>query len=176
MGNNRTCSWPVKNCYCVSPARFNRKNKTKLTGTKAFSPKRALFRDTEFQSFGNLWNPCKRLPSSLRSTQTVLSPRPGPPPQLRPVWCLVPRQVVSADGVAVTPLLNLHICMELQGLSECGMNNMDAAQNGSPAAEKDDVSLRRLRVWAATGLPAVFHPAVKYLCSKNRSFMDTNNQ
>lgn len=147
------------------------KTKQNLQGLRPLVQRGLCSETQSFRALGISGIPVnKRLPSSLRSAQTVLSPRPGPRPQLRTVWCLVPRQAVSADGVAVTPLLNLHICMELQGLSECGMHNTDAAQNGSPAAEKDSVSLRRLRAWAATGLPAAFHPAVKYLCSKNRSF------
>ena len=40
----RTCDWPVKNGYCVILTRFNKKKKKRLIGTKAFSPKRLLFR------------------------------------------------------------------------------------------------------------------------------------
>lgn len=45
----RICDWPIKNGYCVSPTRFNQKKK-RLIGTKAFSPKRLLFRERDFRA------------------------------------------------------------------------------------------------------------------------------
>lgn len=46
----RICDWPIKNGYCVSPTKFNKKKKKRLIGTKAFSPKRLLFRERDFRA------------------------------------------------------------------------------------------------------------------------------